>query len=99
HPRCLPSFPTRRSSDLDWFAPGDRGTARYSTNRRGPVASSFAREILRQSAGPRLLPSFAAAEESHHDFRKWPALAYRSMKDFSRSEEHTSELQSRFDLV
>src|SRR5882724_7060047 len=48
----------------------------------------FARETLRQSAGPRLLPSFLADLESRHDFRKSPALAYRSMKCSSRVKDY-----------
>src|SRR5437868_11330595 len=62
--RDLHSFPTRRSSDLD-FAD-------------------------RQKAAQR------AKQNLLNKFRAQPGIC---SEDFARSEEHTSELQSRFDLV
>src|SRR5699024_12272316 len=87
--RYLPSFPTRRSSDL-WF-----GGA--SLHRR--VRS----RIVQYGSGihPLTLPDFASLRSLSTDMRD-------AGRDFSelelvgevtRSEEHTSELQSRFDLV
>src|SRR5437868_7642483 len=76
----LHSFPTRRSSDLQFQPFHGRGrrsspfpctprTKRFRAQRRGPPAA------------PALAPAQSARSRS------------------LRSEEHTSELQSRFDLV
>src|SRR5699024_11817866 len=80
-PRDLPSFPTRRSSDL----------------RTGP------RRELRGAGLDFLLDTVPAADlverqnrqrqQCRHDYEKLQHLVV------DRSEEHTSELQSRFDLV
>src|SRR5699024_12813748 len=68
HHRALPSFPTRRSSDLR------AGSTQGRSSGRSPIRSMiiFMRLKVSGVASPRLQ---------------------------SRSEEHTSELQSRFDLV
>src|SRR5437868_9079651 len=58
--RDLPSFPTRRSSDLEY-------------QRMRDAAKAIIREIGVETGGSNI--------------------------QFARSEEHTSELQSRFDLV
>src|SRR5690606_40081809 len=91
HPRFLPSFPTRRSSDLGSHP---RRSASNSSNKfqyrftiSGSAKSSNARRrpaapIRRATIG--LSSSFRIASAS-------AAL--------SRSEEHTSELQSRENLV
>src|SRR5699024_12289087 len=66
--RALPSFPTRRSSDLSPRRPRPRSASRSATaGRRRPWRGGRA---ARRCGAPR-----------------------------RRSEEHTSELQSRFDLV
>src|SRR5438309_6551946 len=70
--RDLPSFPTRRSSDLTpWFS----GSPLLPSGR----ASIVAVKILHSGAAP-------------------DALSF-SNEGSSRSEEHTSELQSQFHLV
>src|SRR5438067_7506155 len=79
NPRQLPSFPTRRSSDLTrntWKKPFSSGE--NQPRAAWPPPCSFAR------AGP-------ASMTSSPD----PTIFSRR----TRSEEHTSELQSRFDLV
>src|SRR5207249_12276138 len=90
-PRSLPSFPTRRSSDLSALLrqSGLAGCVR----RDGTVR-------LRLSCPPRFWPSGQAPSSrlcrhagSHESDQ--PRCAHV----VSRSEEHTSELQSRFDLV
>src|SRR5699024_11904955 len=86
-PRCLPPFPTRRSSDLVrgpapglWASTSIRSCcARASTQCRRPVPVLEAR---RDRGRSRQLP---------------PRLPCGRRE--LRSEEHTSELQSRFDLV
>src|SRR5207249_10069533 len=84
-PRVLHSFPTRRSSDLDH-------------RRRGGRADVGHGERPRQRLGPvpielrQLLPERLPA-------RLLLALDLGVDLVVLRSEEHTSELQSRFDLV
>src|SRR5207302_7353726 len=68
-PRCLHSFPTRRSSDLLWRAPDPRSV------RTARLSADVSRAV--RSVGRELRPR--APEH--------------------RSEEHTSELQSRENLV
>src|SRR5207249_9259034 len=92
------SFPTRRSSDL--YQPkldlrtrrivGAEALARWTHPEKGPIAAS----------------EFVAAAEQHDrigkltDFVLEKAVgAAASINKRGRSEEHTSELQSRFDLV
>src|SRR5699024_12404907 len=93
-PRCallaLLSFPTRRSSDLDLFLPTQKDIGlplapmgTLSSCLRCPRAFQITRSI-----------DILATESSP----KWLHSSYLS-KLSSRSEEHTSELQSRFDLV
>src|SRR5207249_11214965 len=72
HPRALPSFPTRRSSDLRELPVGRRGSH------------------------PRHLQ--AGQVPGRHSAAHGPATP-RLREGVARSEEHTSELQSRFDLV
>src|SRR5699024_12826563 len=95
--RPLHSFPARRSSDL-CVGTGARRPLRYCGYR--PVSAAILSACLRggyavnetlisliipvYNAGPWLAPCLASITAQTH-----PA----------RSEEHTSELQSRFDLV
>src|SRR5690606_42027889 len=78
-PRCLRSFPTRRSSDLDLFYTSlHSGSGVFQPVGPDPVITC------------RLLPaenaaSFITGNSENHSGR--------------RSEEHTSELQSRENLV
>src|SRR5207249_10666639 len=83
HHPAPPSFPTRRSSDL-WSSPSPR------RSKPKPRPSFAPRPATRRPALP-------------HTVRVQACNAWwSSPKDASRrarSEEHTSELQSRFDLV
>src|SRR5207247_11062489 len=92
HSSTLHSFPTRRSSDLKKRKAclpdhrGDRMQSRWGAGK--PLhflsqISSFRFEITRLGEEPWIVES----------------LAHRVPKQVSRSEEHTSELQSRVDLV
>src|SRR5207249_10807464 len=85
HLRDLHSFPTRRSSDLD---EGGQGPARESRHPSG-LPPSDADLPLR------------VWQRVHHEV---PQVGQRRLQGHleavqGRSEEHTSELQSRFDLV
>src|SRR5207247_11034743 len=94
-PPPLPSFPTRRSSDL---IPAILATVpephRYPMPHLSPVAV-----LLTLVAAP-LTPALLAGQETPTE-RSAAAGVIRRMNDLerSRSEEHTSELQSRVDLV
>src|SRR5690606_39886490 len=88
HPRASHSFPTRRSSDL--------GVSPF----RGGRACARAGGTLR--SGRRQAPALPLADAHIHDFGRVEFVMPgegRGPELFSRSEEHTSELQSRENLV
>src|SRR5206468_8187360 len=96
-PRILPSFPTRRSSDLDW----DFKTRSAQRTLPEPVVSDrvilrVAHELLAGLRKTRRVPARLVGV-------RLSGLAKAAVTDqlamLSRSEEHTSELQSRSDLV
>src|SRR5207249_11270132 len=91
-PRLLPSFPTRRSSDLETAHYINHRLARASVGAPMEFDRAVTNRIHARSGGvPRLINVIADATL---------VFGYgeeRSLID--RSEEHTSELQSRFDLV
>src|SRR5699024_11923569 len=84
------SFPTRRSSDL---GPADDG----ATPAQAPVRS----EICTLESGSKADRDNAAIDRSEcHPTTSVPDTGrIASTVPITRSEEHTSELQSRFDLV
>src|SRR5207249_6458185 len=85
-PRDLHSFPTRRSSDLATFTHAISNTKPTATNSSSRNGSTDPSNHFRNgiTAAPMLLS----------------ASGYAAAKFcVTRSEEHTSELQSRFDLV
>src|SRR5699024_12267537 len=93
-PHVVPSFPTRRSSDL-WFnnvetKPGTGYPSGYEDQRR-------------YNGGWRLNRRGKLVLKSGSKLKKLLSIFYNpdmpSLDDYYRSEEHTSELQSRFDLV
>src|SRR5207248_9174961 len=91
-PAERPSFPTRRSSDLSLMF--GENEARRST---APISSAtpVSREIR----------TWRAAGSTRHllplrrSIRRAPRPCSRARRERSRSEEHTSELQSPYDLV
>src|SRR5690606_42101434 len=86
-PPALPSFPTRRSSDLD---PGDY---------RGPGSAQANGNLSAWFSAPRAGPRPAASARPAGRARPWPRGPSRARPRAARSEEHTSELQSRENLV
>src|SRR5207249_10325734 len=95
--RHLLSFPTRRSSDL--FA---RGFGEIHTSRHAGGITSASRRVTVSAS--RIRRPFASTYRNglRVPSRRQPPL--RGMQRVpatrpTRSEEHTSELQSRFDLV
>src|SRR5699024_12566511 len=91
HSPYLPSFPTRRSSDL--------GAARNAASSAAIKSSAFSipTDSLMVFG---LIPCSSSSSAVHW---LWVVEAGWMTRDFVsatlRSEEHTSELQSRFDLV
>src|SRR5699024_11404757 len=97
-PRALHSCPTRRSSDLFAMDPPHVP----DENPTGDYRREFTIEDQWLDAG-RVLLRFDGVESF---FQLWvngapvgSASGSRLAHEFDRSEEHTSELQSRFDLV
>src|SRR5207249_10011656 len=94
YPRVLHSFPTRRSSDL-----GSCEMSDISLSRRGTTRAEHGREFWRRvllAGGVTAIPRWTAepALRPEHGRRARGVGEHEA-----RSEEHTSELQSRFDLV
>src|SRR5699024_11526201 len=94
-PRLLPSFPTRRSSDLT-----------CATVSAAAITAKVARDALMVELA-KLHPDYGwDRNKGYGSAAHRAALAERGDTDYHRkswnlvrSEEHTSELQSRFDLV
>src|SRR5207249_274687 len=86
----LPSFPTRRSSDLNGFAASRLSSPQGSRSR--PIGSSLARRLHHDTACTDRIPQCRRCRgpRPRND---------RTGSARGRSEEHTSELQSRFDIV
>src|SRR5206468_9150838 len=88
-PRALPSFPTRRSSDLL----GQRDARRARTD-----AAKKRRAVDHSRSGAGKAGTSAPCEPPS-SLRLMCAPAESGRRRRRRSEEHTSELQSRSDLV
>src|SRR5207249_8424299 len=86
HPALL-SFPTRRSSDLIFH--GVRGGAHGERCRRNRWCRN------RMDTDPKPRPTYSVIYSPGSSARK----RVEALPASTRSEEHTSELQSRFDLV
>src|SRR5699024_12873064 len=93
--RDLLSFPTRRSSDLDQWKPATY-TKDYFNNRFGFEKRQLQDQMLNALTQVKQ-PGLAIIEAPMGSGKTETALALA--EDYARSEEHTSELQSRFDLV
>src|SRR5207249_9485020 len=97
--RPLHPIPTRRSSDLSSVAAllGSFGQANYAASKAGLIALTkvAARELARrQITVNAVAPGFINTEI----LRDLPEEVAQQGLSQIRSEEHTSELQSRFDL-
>src|SRR5205807_7430673 len=89
HHQYLPSFPTRRSSDL-WATPVTLRAAR---------CTSGSRTRPKAPPGNGLTPLPASMETSSTSSARAAASSTSRMSPTRRSEEHTSELQSPCNLV
>src|SRR5205085_7606133 len=92
HP-ALPSFPTRRSSDLD-------GCDGYVSLECAPSVANDTQATVNQTADlwkrvdrPNLMVKIPATDAGV------PAIEESIARGINRSEEHTSELQSQSNLV
>src|SRR5207249_12238043 len=93
-PRALHSFPTRRSSDL-----GVGGTKDGPTPKPAPATPGRG-EPPKEERSPEPRATAKATDEDVAD--RVVAVVNNdaiTLGELQRSEEHTSELQSRFDLV
>src|SRR5207249_11719992 len=93
-PRALHSFPTRRSSDLAALEAMARGKPVVATQVGGIP------EIIQPGVTGLLVPpgNDATLAQAIASLLANPTTAAEMGRN-ARSEEHTSELQSRFDLV
>src|SRR5690606_39589452 len=93
------SFPTRRSSDLltpkwDERMP-EENTPPVENQNNQPANNGQGQE----SAAPTTLEeALALLEAERNNASKWKTLSRQNEKKWERSEEHTSELQSRENL-
>src|SRR5207249_10601333 len=85
HRPLLPSFPTRRSSDLSEQRLFKCRRVEAGTHEKG--------------RRPRRVVESLAARRAWRSARRSPVTLRHRLSTALRSEEHTSELQSRFDLV
>src|SRR5207249_9016104 len=95
----LHSFPTRRSSDLPGVSFADRQSVnpdglprRFDAGNVSPMLSLLDNGVLGLAYGR---PGIKVALSSDGTGHYWDQI----VELVPRSEEHTSELQSRFDLV
>src|SRR5207249_6865132 len=95
----LHTVPTRRSSDL--------GASRWTGSSMSPTTACFGKVCLSwwktreqsQSAESQLRYTRKSNPRKRPTlWRHFPEIVKQSLKAGNRSEEHTSELQSRFDL-
>src|SRR5207249_10230234 len=91
-PPALPSFPTRRSSDLSPPLPASAAAAWNTSVVKAGTASTALLSAARSCKCRISVASSPLAPRCRVRTRQVSALSLRS-------EEHTSELQSRFDLV
>src|SRR5207249_12324414 len=95
-PPHIPPFPTRRSSDLAQIAGASLATKQvlhYGLQIADALARAHAAGIVHRDIKPE---NIIIADE---DRVKVLDFGLAKLLESSRSEEHTSELQSRFDLV
>src|SRR5207249_7095319 len=91
-------FPTRRSSDLDDAGQREHRPAEAVNDQHG--FEIFARPRFEASVErERVSVARARQEEGAQRAAIVVSIGYPSAEERPRSEEHTSELQSRFDLV
>src|SRR5207248_9200876 len=95
HRLHLHSFPTRRSSDLTLLT-----MTQFPNNQHEPGSTPQDRERTgARGSGWYRDPYGALEQQRWYDGRKWTRAVRDRPADEERSEEHTSELQSPYELV
>src|SRR5207247_5362994 len=94
-PAAARSFPTRRSSDLSFLAAKTNLGVVYQEQGRLEMAIPQYREVIRLSPNDPVAHSNLGCALAEQGKVEPAILQYKE----ARSEEHTSELQSRVDLV
>src|SRR5699024_11601622 len=92
HPSVLHSFPTRRSSDL-------RLQRSQLTAARGSVRCGACLQVFNAASQISSEPAQPIVQPNVSTLTATPEHITDTAQPEARSEEHTSELQSRFDLV
>src|SRR5690606_41736536 len=92
--RVLHSFPTRRSSDLDLAIVDPPYGIGPDWKKRKNTANKYQGEYTNQ-----LIPNDEYFQELFRVSKNWIVWGWNYYINFFRSEEHTSELQSRENLV
>src|SRR5207248_5083367 len=95
HDPSLPSFPTRRSSDL--LDCGKDNASRFLLRAASELAS--APPIITFGWGKHAAHALELFQDGAVDFLEQPLDIQELRFAIDRSEEHTSELQSPYDLV
>src|SRR5206468_11899162 len=96
-PLYLHSFPTRRSSDL---IRSEVETLRGKQFQREVPVAKISEEELRQMCDKELEKEYPGPKLAYYEeLLAWFDMVPPHTEFFVRSEEHTSELQSRSDLV
>src|SRR5690606_41690133 len=98
-PACLHSFPTRRSSDLYWVGPHWLRIRRSDDPQVGVLARGEEIKRLRASVDVDAARAEELARTLADTRARLEALERSQVEAQARSEEHTSELQSRENLV
>src|SRR5699024_11856508 len=98
HPRVLHSFPTRRSSDLNSsiFVPLKFKLFKFVNS---PILSGNPSIFVYLKSNSSRFVNFPILSGNSSIFALLKSNHLDSLTPLYRSEEHTSELQSRFDLV
>src|SRR5690606_41664028 len=91
----LPPFPTRRSSDLP--SPWDKDSPRF-LNEKTLTLDEFIQKIEKKT-GKRIAVAASSGENWIRVLERTSGRRIKTLRIGDRSEEHTSELQSRENLV
>src|SRR5207249_11958411 len=95
----LPSFPTRRSSDLYRISLAFSPILHICTDSGEKLLRKYSASLFSDMAFSTFTSQCQSKNWTSFDFQVCPPqLLHRWLVSRFRSEEHTSELQSRFDL-
>src|SRR5699024_11505068 len=98
-PPILPSYPTRRSSDLEQKAATHHRMALKDSTKHHPHYKNLYTDVKDANQATVLFTTNSSSKGSFRNSKKSCHTTGPKLMNPKRSEEHTSELQSRFDLV